>query len=230
MSGRLQNDFFNSFAERLRGNGFTVTPTKGKVPVFRRWQNPRPTDGKWLRRVVRSNRYSECNIGIVCGRVVAFDIDVDDPAEAERLKALAAECLGPTPFERIGRHPRTLLLYRPVDSIPSCKIGCTDVLSFGKQFVAYGVHPDTGKPYQWNDSRFNPATAKLEDVPTITAVKLRRSPKPSLSRTEALKGVSALTFETANSNSESPSTGSPRGNARQWAWMPVFDGMREDWS
>src|ERR1700730_10422374 len=112
MSGRLQNDFFNQFAERLHANGFTVTPTKGKAPVVPRWQNPKPTDSEWLRKVLRSNRYAGCNIGIVCGRVLAIDIDEDAPAEAERLKALAAERLGPTPFERIGRHPRTLLLYR----------------------------------------------------------------------------------------------------------------------
>jgi hypothetical protein len=198
MSGRLQNDFFNQFAERLHANGFTVTPTKGKVPVVRRWQNPKPTNAEWLRRMLRSNRYARCNVGIVCGRVVAVDIDADDPAESERLKLLAAECLGPTPFERIGRHPRTLLLYRPVESIPSCKIGCIEVLSFGKQFVAYGIHPDTGKPYQWNASRFNPATAKLEELPPITAVKLKAFTeavaKPQGSPTE---GIPALTHEAA---------------------------------
>ena len=192
MSGRLQNDFFNSFAERLCGNGFTVIPTKGKVPIFRRWQNPRATDSEWLRRVVRSKRYAECNIGIVCGRVVAIDIDLDDPAQAERLKALAADCLGPTPFERIGRAPRTLLLYRPVESIPSHKINCIEVLAGGKQFVAYGIHPETGKPYQWNDSQFNPATAKLADVPTITAAKLRAFAEAiAQPHGRPLKGVSA---------------------------------------
>jgi Bifunctional DNA primase/polymerase, N-terminal len=198
MTGRLQNDFFNQFAERLCGNGFTVIPTKGKVPVFRRWQNPRATDSEWLRRVVRSKRYAECNIGIVCGRVVAIDIDLDDPAQAERLKALAAECLGPTPFERIGRAPRTLLLYRPVESIPSHKISCIEVLAGGKQFIAYGIHPDTGKPYEWTNSRFNPATAKLEELPPITAVKLKAFTeavaKPQGSPTE---GIPALTLEAA---------------------------------
>jgi hypothetical protein len=173
MSGRRQNDFFNQFAERLHANGFTVTPTQGKAPVVPRWQNPKPTDGKWLRKVLRSNRYAGCNIGIVCGRVLAIDIDEDDPAEAERLKALAAERLGPTPFERIGRHPRTLLLYRPIEWIQSCRIGCIDVLSGGKQFVAYGIHPDIGNSYQWTSSRFNPATAKLEELPIITAVSVQ---------------------------------------------------------
>ena len=39
---------FSEFAERLVENGSTVTPTKGKVPVVPRWQNPRPADPQWL--------------------------------------------------------------------------------------------------------------------------------------------------------------------------------------
>src|SRR5262249_22378852 len=68
----------------------------------------------------------------------------------------------------------TLLLYRPLDDIPSMKIGgCIDVLSHGKQFVAYGIHPDTEQLYRWLDSHHNPATAKLEELPTIRAADLR---------------------------------------------------------
>ena len=143
---------FNEFAERLVENGFTVTPTKGKVPVVREWQNPKPTKRQWLDKMLKANRYAGHNIGIVCGRVVGIDIDADDPDKAAQFEALAAEHLGPTPFQRVGRAPRTLLLYRPAagESFLRCKIaGCIDVLSGGKQFVAFGIHPDTGKPYQW---------------------------------------------------------------------------------
>ena len=197
MNGRLQSDFFNQFAERVHANGFTVTPTKGKAPVVPRWQNPRPTDSEWLGKVLRSNRYAGCNVGIVCGRVVAIDIDADHPAEAERLKVLAAERLGPTPFERFGRHPRTLLLYRPIESVQSCRIGCIDVLSGGKQFVAYGIHPDTGKPYQWTDSRFNPATAKLEELPIITAASVQAFAEAIAANRGSPSSAPVQTLETA---------------------------------
>jgi hypothetical protein len=166
---------FNHFAGRLVENGFTVTPTKGKVPVVRRWQNPKPTDPQWLGKMLRANRYPDHNLGIVCGRVVGIDIDADDPAKAAQLEAVAAEHLGATVFRRVGRAPRMLLLYRAAagESIPSlAKLGaCIDVLSGGKQFVAFGIHPDTGKPYQWIAA--SPATAKLEDLPVITAASLR---------------------------------------------------------
>jgi hypothetical protein len=67
-----------------------------------------------------------------------------------------------------------LLLYRPLDDIASTKIaGLIDVLSGGRQFVAYGIHPDTGQRYEWRDSHHNPATANLEELPLIRAADLR---------------------------------------------------------
>src|SRR5262245_37526019 len=160
---------FSEFAERLVENGFTVTPTNGKVPVVRRWQNPKPTDPRWLGHVLAANRYSAHNIGIVCGRVVGIDIDADDSAEIEQIKALAAEHVGPTAFQRVGRAPRTLLLYRTAagEAIGSTKVACIDILSGGRQFVAFGIHPDTGRPYQWIGP--SPATARLDELPVITA-------------------------------------------------------------
>lgn len=166
--------YFNNFAIKIAENGFTVTPTNGKKPIVRKWQNSKPTDLPWLRKVVARNRYPGANVGIVCGRVVAIDIDKLDHAKVEQIKKLATQHLGPTPFERIGRAPKTLLLYRPLDDIPAIKIsGCIDVLSHGRQFVAYGIHPETGEPYRWLDSHHNPATAKLEELPPIKATDLR---------------------------------------------------------
>src|SRR5262245_19348333 len=163
---------FSEFAERLVENGFTVTPTNGKVPVVRRWQNPKPTDPKWLGHVLAANRYPTHNIGIVCGRVAGIDIDADDSAKVERIKVLAAEHLGPTAFQRVGRAPRTLLLYRTAagEVIDSTKVACIDILSGGRQFVAFGIHPDTGKPYQWIGP--SPATAGLHELPVITAASI----------------------------------------------------------
>jgi hypothetical protein len=166
--------FFNALADRVVDNGFTVIPTNGKKPAVPRWQNPRPTDRQWLGAMLRANRYAGCNLGIVCGRVVGIDIDADEPEEALRLEALAVEHLGPTPFQRVGRAPRTLLLYRPElgEAVASVKLGgCIDVLSGGRQFVAFGIHPDTGKSYRWIAR--SPETAKLDELPVITAASIR---------------------------------------------------------
>jgi hypothetical protein len=118
--------------------------------------------------MIDGNRYAAGhNLGIVCGRVIGIDIDATDPIKVEQIEELAAEHLGPTIFQRVGRAPRTLLLYRStpgehIDSI-SKLAGCIDVLSYGRQFVAFGIHPDTGKPYQWIAA--DPATAKVDDLP-----------------------------------------------------------------
>jgi Bifunctional DNA primase/polymerase, N-terminal len=199
MSGR---GAFNEFAERLVANGFTVTAARGKAPLVPRWQNPRPTNIDFLRKVLRSNRYPDCNIGIVCGRVVAIDLDSEIAAENDRLKLLAHELIGPTRFERIGRAPRTLLLYRPAEGevIPSCRVGSIDVLAGGKQFIAYGFHPHTGQPYRWSDRHCNPATANINEVPIVTAAALASfldairagsSPKP-IAAARLRVGVSSL--------------------------------------
>ena len=165
---------FNVYAERVAENGFTVTLTKGKAPVVERWNNPKPTDRQWLGKMLQANRFAGYNLGIVCGRVVAIDLDADDPAKAAQLEALADKHLGSTSFQRVGRAPRTLLLYRPAagEIIPSMKIAdCIDVLSGGKQFVAFGIHPGTGKPYQWIADC--PATMRLDDVPIITSAQVQ---------------------------------------------------------
>jgi len=54
---------FSEFAERLVENGSTVTPTKGKVPVVPRRQNPRPADPQWLSQVLAANRYPAHMLG-----------------------------------------------------------------------------------------------------------------------------------------------------------------------
>jgi hypothetical protein len=166
---------YNAYAAEVAGRGFTVTPTKGKKAFLPRWMNQTPTDPIWLGRKLAKGGYPDCNLGIVCGRAVAIDIDVDDAAKAKLFKALAFEHLGATAFQRIGRAPRTLLLYRPAEGevIASIKIGdCIDVLSGGRQFVAYGIHPDTKRPYNWIDSQHTPATASIDDLPVLTAASL----------------------------------------------------------
>jgi AraC-like DNA-binding protein len=198
MNSRRDTGYFNTYAEPMVEHGFTVTPTKGKVPVVRRWHNPKPTNLRWLRKMLASNRYGGCNIGIVCGRVVAIDIDADEPAKVEQIRALADQYLGPTLFQRIGRAPRTLLLYRSLDDIASTKIaGCIDVLSGGKQFVAYGIHPDTGQRYEWRDRHHNPATATLEELPPIRAADLRAfADAVCTALGPPMKGISAARVQT----------------------------------
>jgi Bifunctional DNA primase/polymerase, N-terminal len=123
--------------------------------------------------MLNASRYAGCNIGIVCGRVVAIDIDAEDPAEVAKIEALLESTSGGTRFQRVGRAPRTLHLYRPTrdEIIASTDFACIQVLSGGRQFVAFGTHPGTGKVYRWTGP--SPATARIEELPTITAASVQ---------------------------------------------------------
>lgn len=113
------------------------------------------------------------NIGIACGReaqLVAFDSDADDP---DASSAINAAILGFVPFNSPVRgvdspdHHRSLVPVRVKGALPrgtslkweknGQKVGL-DLLSEGKQFVAWGTHKRTGRPYVWNHD----ITAQIE--------------------------------------------------------------------
>jgi hypothetical protein len=66
------------------------------------------------------------------------------------------------PFAKIAS--RELIL--PGDA-PGSKPHKVEVLADGQQFVAFGIHPDTGLPYTWPDS--SPLDLERQDLPEITA-------------------------------------------------------------
>jgi hypothetical protein len=118
---------------------------------------------------------SQSNTSLVCGRDY-FTIDLDivsDPELARRMMALAFQHLGFSPFIRVGRAPKSLLVYRCAPSsirsesyIAASGTGDRiDILAAGRNFVAYGIHPETHKPYQW----VGPANP-LEDTPAEAPV------------------------------------------------------------
>ena len=64
--------------------------------------------------------------------------------------------LGDTPFARVGRAPKMMLIYRAGEPTATRRFKAAqgdddgiEILGNGAQFVAYGSHQDTGRPYQW---------------------------------------------------------------------------------
>jgi putative DNA primase/helicase len=88
------------------------TPSAGKKPTMKGWQTKcRNADPQQITSWSWSQ--GDCtNTGMLCGHIVGVDIDVLDEALSAKLVARALELLGPTPLRRIGRAPKTLLLYR----------------------------------------------------------------------------------------------------------------------
>ena len=98
-------------------------------------------------------------------------------AVVDRIVWETEQMLGTTPLVRIGRAPKTLLGFR-CEKDPFRKLSTgtfvmpdgseakVEILADGQQFVADGIHPDTGQPYLWPAG--SPETVPLAEVPPIT--------------------------------------------------------------
>jgi predicted P-loop ATPase len=160
------------------------TKSAGKRPNMKAWESvcltaDEPMIESWQRR------QGECtNSGMLCGILSGVDIDVLRPDLSASINAKAIEMLGPTPLNRIGLAPKTLLCYRLARAIGKLttpalfftddadeKATKVEVMGDGQQVVAFGIHPDTHKEYEWPDQ--SPLDVPVDDLPLITAEKLK---------------------------------------------------------
>jgi hypothetical protein len=140
--------------------GYEPIPCRGKIPASKSWQNIHidvDTIAFW------GDEYPDAiNTGIRTRYTPAIDIDVYDGEMVEKIRQ---ELLNLIPsgsiLERIGQPPKVLIPFQgvvPFNKIaiafksPDNKIHRVEVLCDGQQFIADGMHPDTGKPYQWKNN------------------------------------------------------------------------------
>ena len=155
---------FGRLAPQLADDGWHPIPVRPheKLPAPRGWQTA-PSAKVMTRWLVR---YAAGGIGFVGGRIVGIDIDVLDDQAAARVMALVTAHLGGTPLVRVGKAPKALLVYRLTEPMPTRRIilsvGRLEALAEGSFFVGYGIHPDTGQPYEWvgdSSPEFAPVSA-----------------------------------------------------------------------
>jgi hypothetical protein len=138
--------------------------TSGYRPVAVRTAEKRPYGNNWLNRArldppeasIGILRPDVLNTGILCDGLRAVDIDVDDSSVASQVEMSAIEMLGLAPVRVRADSSRCLILYRAAEGEPGKlavegSYGKIEVLGFGQQFVAYGIHPG-GQLYQWRPS------------------------------------------------------------------------------
>jgi hypothetical protein len=94
-------------------------------------------------------KWPGCGIGMAAGNIGGLDLDVLNAEINDELRRLAFLELGETPAERIGLAPKRLLVYRMVEPFAKIANHPLEFLGVGSQFVCYGIHPDTQRPYQW---------------------------------------------------------------------------------
>jgi phage/plasmid-associated DNA primase len=180
---------FKSIGAALLDRGYRIIPIPHgkKGPVFDEWEktiaDPSHLD-KWTRPYVKSDDpalkgqtgYAHGNVGILTERTPAVDLDILDGGFACEMESYVSSLAGDAPV-RVGRAPKRLLVFRteaPFTKVTSAFYVSPDgakhrveVLGTGQQFVGYGTHPDTKKPYEWisfDDLR----DIHVDDLPSLS--------------------------------------------------------------
>lgn len=127
------------------------------------------------------------NTGLLCDGLRPLDIDVEDEATAARIRMLALDMLGPGPVKTRSNSVKCTILYRAAEGEPrklhrtgashdsktagaSMKI---EVLGWGNQMVAYGLH-ETGVAIQWENNMGPGTGVVLADLAPVTEEQVER--------------------------------------------------------
>lgn len=171
-----------SLGPRLIANGYLLVPlAKGqKRPTMKDWTKLRIKE-KDLPRLAKD--FPDCNLGLLTRDTPAIDNDIPDPALAALMHAEVEMALDGPLCIRTGRAPKRLVLCRTDKPFPkvSTQVWLDDegnsygfeILCDGQQFAASGIHPDTGKRYEWEDKARTPLTVPASDLPLLTLEKAK---------------------------------------------------------
>lgn len=194
-----RHDFMRQYGLKLLENGYNIIPIEPgkKYPLLDGWQNTVATPALVQAWIEKKPHYG---IGILMDRVICIDVDVLHTSISTKLKVYIEEVTG----SRIcvsGKRPKTAYIYRPEedwethDPIPVGKQAYgyylpsnpeksvkLEILYGDFQKVAFGIHPDTGKPYTWDypskngQSKFHrgcPLNVHRDDLPVLTNAQLK---------------------------------------------------------
>lgn len=169
----------NEVGEDLAVNGYIFTPIrrKSKAPLFKNWTTNN-FQANWEDWVLM---HGDCGVGILTAGNPAVDLDIRDEELVAHMDDFVSLVYGSAPT-RVGLAPKRLLVFRlagakfqtmksvwhdgdPKDkSTPKHEV---QILGDGQQFIAFGVHPDTNKPYKWV-ANGDPTAVDSDSLPTLT--------------------------------------------------------------
>ena len=159
----------NNLAGQLFSQGYEPIPIAPgqKYPTAKGWPTMQPPVNQWP---------ANHGIGIRTGKLSAIDMDIYD---AGMIQALLKTFNDWNILTRVGQPPKLLIpvvchdvkskmlsnQFRDQDG----RLNRIEVLSYGQQFVAYGIHPDTGRPYMWDGdlTRHTPPTIPWGMITTL---------------------------------------------------------------
>jgi hypothetical protein len=129
-----------------------------------------------------SGRYNQCGTGILCGRgenpVAGIDCDIYDEDIAQKMTDYILETCGETVY-RIGKFPKVMIVYQAEKagirkrSSKHYDCGHVEFWGYGEQFVAFGTHPDTQKPYYWPGILGDILDVPAAELPVLPEAKMQ---------------------------------------------------------
>jgi hypothetical protein len=192
--------YFSAYSQQLFDNGFAIIPispldaktrnkktgqlepmkSAGKAPGIANWQSvtiDQDAVDTWRKK------YWRYGIGIRTWYNPAVDVDCMDAEASAYMRGFVESMVGFAPA-RVGRAPKTLLIYRADEPFTKVKShswiddfgekNAVEILGAGQQFVAYGIHPGTQKPYTWIGVESPLNTHGGVDLENITLVQARK--------------------------------------------------------
>ncbi len=152
---------------RAVGKVPSLLDDQGRAVGVKRWTQKRATEAE----VATWSQNERLGICVQTRQVRAIDIDIDDPALAERLENAFTRALGGLPCRSRPGTGKRLLLLRAAGHAQkrsfTVRGGQVELLATGQQFIAIGTHP-SGCRYQWRGGL--PVT-----IPEVTLARLLRA-------------------------------------------------------
>lgn len=177
----------SSDRRHLLAFGYEPLPIFGKAPLWPKWRSE-PVTAELLDRIEADPRYANhTNTGVKTGHLAVVDVDIQNPTHADFVAETVESVLGHTEVERIGSKGKALCYYNP-DPISKITvagiapgsdemIALVEFLGTGQQMAAYGVHPGTGRPYDWPNAVLDGDLlgTPLSSLPAVTPDLLRQA-------------------------------------------------------
>ena len=171
-------NYFKDQGPLLLVNGYRIVKIAGR--------GKNPIENGWTRKIVtaedcENDNAADRSVGIICGEdVMCVDVDIYEYELADEImaviKGLHPDCIIPT---RYGARPKFAMLFRNVDNLAPTRSPLytkgegdekvTAQIEFrgkNQQFVAFGIHPGTGKEYEWENG--SPEFLPVDDLPPLT--------------------------------------------------------------
>lgn len=168
--------YYKNHAFALLENGYIPTPVIGKGNGMLKGWSHINYDSEFVKTLQQS--HANHSIGLLTGKgdipLVAVDIDIYHPLIADQVTKSFIKRFGEAPT-RVGKNPKRLLIYTTDEEFSKIKVEFKDdsnitqaieILGNGQQFIAFGIHPDTKKEYEWTteDTPLNIETFMLPSI------------------------------------------------------------------